>query len=306
MRRRTFIQNSLSGILVTATTGFPYKAFVDDPALTRLTILHTNDVHSRIDPFPMDGGRNQGKAGVARRATLIDRIRASEKHVLLFDSGDIFQGTPYFNLFKGELEIKLMSKLGYDASTMGNHDFDAGIEGFHAQMKHASFPFIVSNYDFNNTLLKGKTFPYKIFEVDEIKVGVFGLGIKLDGLVPPDLFGDTVYHDPITTANEHSSLLKNDLGCDFVICLSHLGYKYKSVDQPSDVIVAENSENIDLILGGHTHTFMRQPDGVLNKNAEPVIINQVGFGGILLGQLQVVFEKNKKGRCVTCNNQFVN
>ena len=155
MKRRKFIGSSLAGILVSASGRFPMDAFIDEPNLTKITILHTNDVHSRIDPFPMDGGRNEGMGGVAKRATIVNSIRRREKNVLLFDSGDIFQGTPYFNLFGGELEMKLMSKLRYDAGTMGNHDFDAGIDGFSKQMAHANFPFVVSNYNVDNTILKG-------------------------------------------------------------------------------------------------------------------------------------------------------
>ncbi len=303
--RRKFIGHTLSGILVSATGKFPYDAFANEPNLTTITILHTNDVHSRIDPFPMDGSRNAGAAGVAKRAHIIKQIRAEEDNVLLFDSGDIFQGTPYFNIFKGELEIKLMSEMKYDAGTIGNHDFDLGVDGFERQMKHANFPFIVSNYDFSNTLLNNKVDKYKVMEVDGIKIGLLGLGIELDGLVPPDLYLETQYLDPLLEAQKHADLLKNDLKCDYVICLSHLGYKYSSRDRVSDVILAEQTDNIDLILGGHTHTFMREPKVYENKSGQEVIINQVGFGGILLGRIQIVFEKNKKRKCITCKNKVV-
>ncbi len=305
MDRRKFIGNSLAGVLVGAVGSFPMDAFVDEPNLTKITILHTNDVHSRIDPFPMDGGRNEGMGGVAKRATIVNQIRRREKNVLLFDSGDIFQGTPYFNLFGGELEMKLMSKLRYDAGTMGNHDFDAGIDGFAKQMAHANFPFVVSNYNFDNTLLNNRVDKHKIFEIDEVKIGVIGLGIELDGLVPPALYLDTVYEDPISKAQEEAILLKEEKDCDFVVCLSHLGFKYKSEKQPSDILLAQNTTHIDMILGGHTHTFLKEPVTEKNLEGKSVIINQVGFAGILLGRIDLVFEKNREHRCVTCKNEWV-
>lgn len=259
----------------------------------RLTILHTNDVHSRIDPFPMDGGRNQGLGGVAARSRLIKEIRAKEENVLLFDAGDIFQGTPYFNIYKGEPEIKAMSEMGYDATTIGNHDFDAGLEDLALQLeRHASFPMIVSNYDFSGTPMEHRHQPYKIFNRGGIKVGVMGIGIELQGLVPENLYGKTRYLDPVQIANETAQELKTK-NCDFIVCLSHLGYKYQE-NKISDLILARETENIDLIIGGHTHTFMEKPEVVKNKKANDVVINQVGWAGIQLGRLDFVFEKKKK------------
>jgi 5'-nucleotidase len=258
----------------------------------KLTILHTNDVHSRLEPFPMDGGRNQGLGGVAARADVIKKIRAEEEHVLLFDAGDIFQGTPYFNLYKGEPEIKAMSAMGYDACTIGNHDFDAGMENLATQLtKHANFPMLVSNYDFATTAMEGKTAPYKIFKKGRLKIGVFGVGIEMKGLVPDNLHGATKYIDPIQKANEISHTLKKDKDCDMVICLSHLGYEYKGEDRVSDVILGKQTDNIDLIIGGHTHTFMDDPLRIKNKSGADVLINQVGFGGIILGRLDFEFSK---------------
>ncbi len=304
MLRRSFLKYSLNGSILIASSQFPLRALANDPAITKISILHTNDVHSRIDPFPMDGSRNEGLGGAAKRMAMIEQIRAKEKNVLLLDCGDIFQGTPYFNFFGGELEFKLMSKMQYDAATIGNHDFDAGIDGLDRQLKHANFSFINSNYDLRNTVLNGKVKPYKVMEVDGIKIGLFGLGIELKGLVPPTLYKETVYLDPIAKANEYATLLKKDLKCDYVICLSHLGYKYNG-EKISDVTVAQNTKNIDLILGGHTHTFMRVADKRRNIEGQQVIINQAGWAGIMLGQIDVYFEKNKKGRCVSCTNKYV-
>lgn len=303
MDRRHFIKKISAGSLILTSGALPLSAF-DNPDTYNLTILHTNDVHSRIDPFPMDGGRFQGLGGASRRAALIKKIRKEANQVLLLDAGDIFQGTPYFNYFSGELELKLMSEMGYDAATIGNHDFDAGIDGLHKQLPHSNFPFVICNYDFKDTIMAGKTFPYKIFQKGPVKVGVTGVGIELDGLVPKTLYKETVYHEPIAKANEAARILKQEEKCDLVICLSHLGYQYRG-DKVSDHVLAEQSENIDLIIGGHTHTFLDQPEILKNRQDKPVMINQVGWAGIALGRLDISFEKNKKQKCVTCKNQWI-
>lgn len=288
--RRAFLKNTGAAAGLMALSASPFAAFAKDEVV-QLTILHTNDVHSRIEPFPMDGSRNQGMGGVARRAALIKKIRTEQPNVLLLDAGDIFQGTPYFNMFGGELEMKLMSDMGYDAATMGNHDFDNGIAGFVKQLPHAKFPFLVSNYDFSNTDLNGKTRPYKIFKKQGIRIGVFGIGLELAGMVDKKNYGDTVYQDPVAKANEMASRLRNDHHCDLVICLSHLGYKYKE-KKVSDQILAATTRNIDLIIGGHTHTFMKVPEDIKNLDGKITTINQVGFAGINLGRLDYFFQRS--------------
>lgn len=262
-----------------------------------LTILHTNDVHSRLEPFPMDGSKNQGLGGVAARAELINKIRAEQEHVLLLDAGDIFQGTPFFNIYKGEPEIKAMTAMKYDAATMGNHDFDDGLEDFAAQLKHADFPIIIANYDFTGTVMEGKHLPYKIFKKGKLKIGVTGVGVELNGLVSDINYGNTKYLDPISSANAIAHKLKLDENCDMVICLSHLGFKY-STNKVSDEVLARQSEHIDLIIGGHTHTFFDTPLVYKNKSGNDVIINQVGWAGIVLGRLDFEFSKNKKKNLV--------
>lgn len=270
----------------------------------QLTILHTNDTHSRIEPFPMDGGRNQGLGGVAGRSRLINQIRAENNNVLLLDAGDIFQGTPYFNFYNGEVEIKAMTAMGYDATTIGNHDFDSGITNLAQQLKqHAAFPMIVSNYDFSGTAMESNYIPYKIIEKGGLKIGVLGLGIELEGLVPDNLTGGTTYLSPVQKANEYAELLKKK-NCDLVICLSHLGYKYNS-NKISDLILAKETQNIDVIIGGHTHSFLDEPTLVKNKAGEEVVINQVGFAGIRLGRLDFVFEEKKKKKLVKSTSLLV-
>jgi len=301
--RRDFLR---TGGIAAAALALNLNAFDAEaaPGVTKLTILHTNDVHSRIEPFPVDGSKYEGLGGTARRSALIKRIRAEEKNVLLFDAGDIFQGTPYFNKFGGELEIKLMTAMGYDAATMGNHDFDNGMEGFYKQLPHANFPILCSNYDFSNTILNKSTLPYKIFKKDGLKIGVFGLGVELKGLVEGKNYGDTLYIDPIGKASEVSDILKNDLKCDLVICLSHLGYKYNT-SKVSDQILAKNNKSIDLIIGGHTHTFMAQPEDVQNQIGGITTINQVGFAGINLGRIDYYFEKYKGKKLKTASPYLI-
>lgn len=261
----------------------------------KLTILHTNDQHSRIDPIPDDGRKHGGMGGMARRVTLIDNIRKQEPNVLLLDSGDIWQGTPYFNFFEGELEYKLMSRMGYDAATLGNHDFDLGLEGLQKQLPLASFPFLTANYDFSNTILKGRFQPYKVFDKQGIRVGVFGLGIQLEGLVSKSMFGETLYLDPVQQAQEMVQVLREQEKCHLVICLSHLGYSYDN-DQIDDRKLAQQVSGIDLILGGHTHTFMEKPELLRHENGHETMINQVGWSGIFLGRIDFTFNRKSKRR----------
>ncbi len=286
--RRSFIKETGAALLATSLLPTTDLAAMADP-VEKLTILHTNDVHSRLDPFPMDGSRNQGLGGVSARAALISQIRQEEEHVLLLDAGDIFQGTPYFNVYKGEPEIKAMTAMQYDAATMGNHDFDLGMENFATQLKHASFPILLSNYDFSGTELEGKTQPYKMYRKGGLQIGVFGIGIELKGLVPDNLFGKTVYQDPITVANTTAAMLQKK-GCDLVICLSHLGDRYTD-NKVSDEVLAKESYDIDLIIGGHTHRFFEEPRKYTNKKGGDTLVNQVGFGGIQLGRLEYHFSR---------------
>lgn len=275
-------------------------------AAQRLVILHTNDVHSRLEPFPMDGSRNQGLGGVAARMQLINDIRNKEEHVLLLDAGDIFQGTPYFNLYKGEPEIKAMTRMGYDACTMGNHDFDAGLENFAAQLNHASFPVLLCNYDFAGTAMEGKTLPYKVYKKGRLKIGITGVGIELNGLVPDNLYGKTQYLDPVSNLNTTADYLKKNKDCDMVICLSHLGYQYKEdPNRICDVILAKESVHVDLIIGGHTHTFLNEPLVVKNKNGSDVVINQVGWAGVQLGYLTYEFLPGKKKNLAKANTVVI-
>ncbi|SFS57011.1 5'-nucleotidase [Zhouia amylolytica] len=292
MKRRNFIQNTIASSAFLGLAGLSLNS-CNENSKKHITILHTNDVHSHIDPFPKDHGKNPNQGGVARRATLVDNIRRENPNTLLFDAGDIFQGTPYFNFYGGELEFKLMSMLKYDAATIGNHDFDNGIDGLYAQLPHAKFQFLSANYDFKNTIMDSHVKPYTIFIRDQVKIGVFGLGIELEGLVDKSLYKETIYNNPIEIAQDISRVLKEEENCDIVVCLSHLGYKYNYEGKVSDILLAGNTEHIDLIIGGHTHTFMEQPEIVLNRKEKEVLINQAGCFGIYMGRIDFFLDKDK-------------
>ncbi|MCJ7628082.1 MAG: metallophosphatase [Longimicrobiales bacterium] len=286
MRRRRFLRVAVAG----AAGGLLLPEWVRGqepyPDEVRLVILHTNDTHSRMDPFPMDGGPFQGLGGVARRTTVIERVRAEHPNVLLLDSGDIFQGTPYFNFFKGEVEFKAMSAMNYQVATLGNHDFDNGVDGMVEMMPHAAFDFVSANYDVSGSPLEAHVRPWVIREVGGVRVGIFGLGVAFDGLVLASLHEGIRHTDPLAAARRAVTELRAQ-GCSLVVCLSHLGYRYGGV-LPSDTRLAQEVEGIDLILGGHSHTFMAEPDVYPQVGGSQTIVNQVGWGGMRLGRIDVV------------------
>ncbi|WP_306352490.1 bifunctional metallophosphatase/5'-nucleotidase [Flavobacterium sp. '19STA2R22 D10 B1'] len=293
MKRRDFLQKTAASSALLSLSSLPLTSF-NTLADKHITILHTNDVHSHIDPFGPEDPRNANMGGAARRATLIENIRKENPNVLLLDAGDIFQGTPYFNYYGGELEFKLMSMMKYDVATLGNHDFDNGLEGFLAQLPHAKFDFISANYDFSKTILDGYVKPYKIFNKGGVKIGVFGLGVQLEGLVDKKMYKETVYSNPIEVAQDMTRILKHEQKCDLVICLSHIGYNYKNEpNRVSDLILAAKTKDIDLIIGGHTHTFLEKPTLVKNLDGVEVLVNQVGCYGINLGRIDFYFDSDK-------------
>lgn len=292
MNRRKFIQQTGASAVFLGVGSLGLQSFTKSNA-THITILHTNDVHSHIEPFPANDARNPNMGGAARRATLIESIRQENPNTLLFDAGDMFQGTPYFNYYGGELEFKLMSIMKYDAATIGNHDFDAGIDGLHKQLPHAKFDLLSANYDFSNTVMDTLVRPYKIYKKDGIKIGVFGLGIELEGLVDHKMFKETNYLDPVNIAQETSRILNEEEHCDLVVCLSHLGYNYrKNPDKISDLKLSSLTNGIDLIIGGHTHTFLKKPTVTKNNLGKNMLINQVGWAGINLGRIDFYFTKD--------------
>jgi 5'-nucleotidase len=296
--RRAFIKSTILGG-VALGAGMPIWANSPDE-VAQLCILHTNDTHSRIDPYPANDPNFPNMGGYALRAALINQIRQEVDNVILLDAGDIFQGTPYYNMYGGEPELKMMTKMGYDAGTMGNHEFDNGINGFMKVLPFAGFPFICSNYDFSNTPLRDKTKIYTILKKGNLKIGIYGLGIELEGLVGRNLFGNTIYTDPMEVARKVERLLKEEHKCDIIICLSHLGFEYDS-DRVSDVVIASRTRYTDIILGGHTHTLLDPARTLENATGKNVYIGQTGYGGVRLGRMDLYFNRKNKNTFVEAN-----
>lgn len=290
--RRDFFKKLGMGSLFLGLGGYALPSKAAKNKLTKITLLHTNDMHSHIDPFPDTDPKHPGLGGFARINALVKRIRTEEENTLLLDCGDIYQGTPYFNFFKGEAELKLMSQIGYDAGTIGNHEFDNGLVGISSQLKHMNFPFINSNYDFTGTVLDGKVEPYKIFHKGGLKIGIFGLGIELEGLVSTKNCEGVDYIDPIYMAEKIVPVLKDKEQCDLVICLSHMGYSSNSGGM-CDMKLAKETSGIDVILGGHSHTLLETATRVRNLDGKEVVINQVGWAGIALGRIDFYIDKEE-------------
>lgn len=293
MKRREFIKTTGAAGAYVGLGSLGLSSFTNADT-KQITILHTNDVHSYVDPFPANHPKNPNKGGVARRAAVIKMIREENPNVLLVDAGDIFQGTPYFNYYGGELEFKLMNLMEYDVATIGNHDFDNGIDGLMTQLKKANFEMVSANYDLRNTVLDGLVSPYTLKMVDGVRIGIFGLGIALQGLVDVRNCKETKYLDPVEIATDTARLLREEKRCDLVICLSHLGFKYTDdASKICDVLLAQKTENIDLIIGGHTHTFLEKPMVELNRAGKKVLINQVGCYGLNLGRIDFYLTQDK-------------
>lgn len=267
--------------LLCLALSFAFSIFAQDTK--ELILLQTSDVHSRIEPINQKGDRNYDEGGFVRRATFLDRFRKEHKNVLLFDCGDISQGTPYYNMFQGEVEVKLMNEIGYDAMTIGNHEFDFGLDNMARLFKMANFPVVCANYNLDATPLKGIVKPYVILERYGLKIGVFGLGAKPEGLIQANKCEGVVYENPIEVSNEIAALLKKK-GCDVIVCLSHLGI------QMDERLVAK-TRNIDVILGGHSHTFMKGPKTYLNMDGKEVPLMHSGKSGVRVGRLNLTLKR---------------
>ena len=295
--RRTFLKQSVIGGGALSLGLFPKELFASGE-LIRITVLHTNDMHCHIDPFSESDAEYPGRGGMVRLASLIAKCRAENPNMLLLDAGDMFQGTPYFNYFKGDIMLKLMSRMGYDAGTIGNHEFDNGLVDIASALQFAKFPIISSNYDFSDTLLSGVVRNHQILKKGGIKIGIYGLGIELDGLVGKLNYGNTIYLDPLATALKMERLLKIDHSCDLVICLSHLGFSYGN-SKISDSSLAPQTKYTDFIVGGHTHTFLEKPLVLKNADGKPVLINQAGWAALVAGKIEFVFDRTGKKTAYT-------
>lgn len=249
------------------------------PQADHLTILHTNDTHSQIEPKDNDQG------GYARRMGLIEKEREADKNLLLLDAGDFCQGTPYFNFYHGRIELDAMNRMGYDAATLGNHEFDNGLDTLAAVLKTAHFPIVCANYDFTGTPMEGVVKPYTIIHRAGIKIGIFGLGCDPKGLIADKNFEPAVYLHPYAVAQEMADKLQAK-GCDVVICLSHLGTYPKPGDEVCDVAMVGKTRGIDVVIGGHTHK-MYDNLRVENMDGKPIPVCQMGKSGVYLGKIML-------------------
>ena len=288
INRRTFLTTSAA--FGATFTAFPRDLLTASAADTVITILHTNDTHSQIDPLPANDA-NAGKGGVARRATVVKRVRKENPNTLLVDAGDVLQGTPYFNFYRGEVEYKAMSAIGYDVGTLGNHEFDNGVDALAAALKFANFDVVSANYDVKGTVLEQKVKRYVVKTVGGIKIGLFGLGVSPVGLITPDNFKGVTYIDPVVAARDVVTKLREEERCALVVGMSHLGY-YED-GKRGDSMVASQVDGIDFIASGHTHTFMKEPAVQTQPCGAKTTIFQVGKSGIYVGRVDFTFRAGK-------------
>lgn len=258
----------------------------------QLLILHTNDTHSCVIPLNPNLADTMlaGRGGFLRRAAMIDQMRKEDKELLLLDSGDFSQGSPYYTMFKGDVETELMNIMGYDAATIGNHEFDFGLYNMARLFKKVNFPIVCANYDFTGTVVEGLVKPYVVIKRKGVKIGIFGLSPKLEGLVMASTCAGVKYLDPIKTANDIADKLKNEEKCDVVICLSHLGWDEAGLN---DMEMMAKTRNIDLVLGGHSHSYFQKLNYVRNLDGKEIPNDQNGKHGIFVGKITLTLEKGK-------------
>ena len=255
-----------------------------------LEILHTNDTHSCVMPLKttLADTLQAGRGGFLRRLAMLDQERRKNPDLLLFDSGDFSQGSSYYSMFKGDVEVGLMNMMRYDAATIGNHEFDFGMENMARLFRMADFPIVCANYDFTGTCVEGLVKPYVVIRRNGVKIGVFGLSPKMKGLVSDKNCVGVKYLDPVKAAQKTADLLKNKEKCDLVVCISHLGWNIGGDD---DVLMMKNTRNIDIVLGGHSHSYFKQEKWVKNLDGVSVPNDQNGKSGIFVGRLEVEMKK---------------
>lgn len=256
----------------------------------KLLILHTNDTHSCVMPLKttLADTLQAGRGGFLRRLAMLGQERRKNPDLLLFDSGDFSQGSSYYSMFKGDVEVGLMNMMRYDAATIGNHEFDFGMENMARLFRMADFPIVCANYDFTGTCVEGLVKPYVVIRRNGVKIGVFGLSPKMKGLVSDKNCVGVKYLDPVKAAQKTADLLKNKEKCDLVVCISHLGWNIGGDD---DVLVMKNTRNIDIVLGGHSHSYFKQEKWVKNLDGVSVPNDQNGKSGIFVGRLEVEMKK---------------
>ena len=252
------------------------------PSGKQITLLQTSDMHSRIDPISASASdKNAGLSGIVRRSTLVNQIRQETPNVILLDCGDFSQGTPYYNLFQGELEVKMMNHMGYDAVAIGNHEFDFGIDNLAKLCKEATFAVVCANYQVDGTPLEGLVDRYTVIERDGVRVGVFGISPPLEGLVQASKYTGVTYLDPVKSANQTAAWLKGELDCDLIVCLSHLGYH-----TDKNTLIPQ-TRGIDVVLGGHSHTLQTEHSSILNELGVPVALRHSGSSGIYVARTDI-------------------
>ncbi|MDL2223402.1 metallophosphatase [Bacteroidales bacterium OttesenSCG-928-M11] len=255
-----------------------------------IVVLHVNDTHSRIEPTPESDPKFPNRGGMARINAIIEDVRSKNNIVFFFHCGDFVQGTPYFNVFKGKAEVDILNFMKLDAATIGNHEFDYGLNTLKDIVQQANFPFITTNLDFSQTALAGMTHKYILWVKEGIRIGVVGLSPEPEGLVAKVNYEGMKYLDPIVSANETADFLREEKDCDLIICLSHLGY-FEKEEEMGDITLAKQTRNIDIILGGHTHTYLEEPVYIKNKDGKTVTISQVGERGLSVGRLDIKMEE---------------
>ena len=260
-------------------------------SVKELRLFHTNDMHSRVEPFPEDYQDTllAGKAGMVRRATFIKQQRELHPDLLLFDCGDFSQGTPYYNIYRGEVEVRLMNEMCYDAGTIGNHEFDFGLENMARLFRLADFPIVCANYDVTGTVLEGLVKEYVVLRRKGMKIGVFGLGTQLEGLVAKESYGGVKFEDPVSEAQRIADLLRTEEKCDVVICLSHLGWQGELY---SDIELIENTRGIDVVLGGHSHSYFEAPVYYKNLDGVEIPLQQMGKHAAFVGKMVLTLQKD--------------
>jgi 5'-nucleotidase len=261
-----------------------HLSFSPVSAQKQLLILHTNDTHSTVLPLNPNLGDpvKAGNGGYLRRINMLKDERKKDPELLLIDSGDFSQGSGYYTMFKGDVEVGLMNQMGYDAATIGNHEFDFGLDNMARLFKMAKFPIVCTNYDFTGTVCEGLVKPYVILKRKGVKIGLFGLSPKMKGLVSDKNCVGVKYLDPAKVALETAAMLKKEKKCDVVICISHLGWEIGGDD---DSYMIKNSRDIDLVLGGHSHTYLENLEYVNNLDGKPVPVDQNGKHGIFIGRV---------------------
>ncbi|TVQ66157.1 MAG: twin-arginine translocation signal domain-containing protein [Balneolaceae bacterium] len=304
MNRRDFLQRSAA---LAGSLAMPALFSRDRNSVkmqeTDLTILYTNDTHARIEPFPENARRFAGLGGIARRASLIDKVRQTQKNVLLLDAGDIFHGTPWFDVYGGSVDLDLMTRMGYDAAAIGNHEFDRGPDGFAEAAQKAGFPFLAANYDVRNTPMNPFVERFIVREFSGFRVGIFGLGIGFSGLIDSANSGDVRAYDPIRNAETAVESLKEYYRCDIIICLSHLGFSYIQT-RNDDLRLTERIQGIDIIIGGHTHTFMEEPLIFPRENGSSTLITHMGHSGVRVGRIDVSFGSENSGSPFSLSSRY--